>query len=380
MAKLSYTYIIGLLLLAQSVTAQEAKTFTPEELKTGTIERRAVDAVIWGVPAVALAMMRQAYFRDGKADYNDIIWWPKGSTWKNQMMATNTIVRYIYFFSNTKKSGPVVFELPPAVEGAGGFYGTILDAWQVPLTDVGVGGKGGKYLLLPPDYKDDVPGGYTPIRLETYNSMTLVRSILASNSEEDVRKADALVKMIKVYPLSEAAQPPQQRFIDMTDVLYEPAVPYNVDFYVSLSSIIDEEPAQTKDLEMLGMLLPLGIEKGKPFNPESATRTVLNASASEAQVWLRDGIARVAILWWPGEHWVIATSPVGLKTTFRWQVPNFFDVDGRGITLADWFAPVSKLGGSSFYLAAYFDRNGSPLQGGNNYKLHVSANVPVKEF
>ena len=68
------------------------------------------------------------------------------------------------------------------------------------------------------------------------------------------------------------------------------------------------------------------------------------------------------------------------KTTFLWETPNYFDVDGRGITLADWFGPVATLGGSSFYLAAYFDSTGAPLQGGNDYKLHVSANVPVKQF
>ena len=380
MAKLISMFVVGLLLLAQSATAQEAKTFTPEELKTRTLERRAVDAVIWGVPIVSLDMMRQAYFRDGKAQYNDIIWWPKGATWKNQSLATNTIVRYVYFFSNTKKSGPVVFELPPAVSGSAGFYGTIMDSWQVPLTDVGVGGKGGKYLLLPPDFKGVVPTGYIPLRLKTYNSYTLIRSILASDSEEVVRTGDALVKKIKVYPLSKAAQPPQQNFIDMTGVLYEPAGPYSYDFYVSLARMLNEEPAQTKDMQMLGMLLPLGIEKGKTFDPDSGTRTVLNSAASEAHAWLLDGIGRVAAPWWPREHWAIPSAPIGVKTTFLWQVPEYFDVDGRGITLADWFGPVSKLGGSSFYLATYFDSNGSPLQGANSYRLHVSANVPVKEF
>jgi len=255
-----------------------------------------------------------------------------------------------------------------------------MDAWQLPLMDVGVEGKGGKYLRLPPDYKGEVPSGYIPIQLKTYNSYTLVRSILASNSEEVVRTGDALVKAIKIYPLSEAAHPQQQRFIDMTGIPYEPAVPYNVEFYVSLARMINEEPAQTKDLEILGMRLPLGIEKGKTFNPDSATRTILNASACEAQAWLLDGIARVSPTWWPGGHWVLPSAPVGVKTTFLWEVPNYFDVDGRGITLADWFGPVAKLGGGSFYLAAFFDSNGVPLQGANSYRLHVSPNVPVKQF
>jgi len=46
------------------------------------LERRAVDAAIWGMPVVSLDAMRQAYFRDGKAKYGDIIWWPKGMAGK----------------------------------------------------------------------------------------------------------------------------------------------------------------------------------------------------------------------------------------------------------------------------------------------------------
>jgi len=26
--------------------------------------------------------VKQAAFRDGKANYNDIVWWPKGGGWK----------------------------------------------------------------------------------------------------------------------------------------------------------------------------------------------------------------------------------------------------------------------------------------------------------
>ena len=46
--------------------------------------RRAVDAVIWGLPLVGEATVKQAAFRDGKANYNDIVWWPKSGGWKSQ--------------------------------------------------------------------------------------------------------------------------------------------------------------------------------------------------------------------------------------------------------------------------------------------------------
>ena len=145
-------------------------------------ERRAVDAVVWGAPAVTLDMMRQAYFRDAKANYNDIVWWPKGAGWQNQSLDVNPSVRYLYIFSNTKNDGPVVLDLPPAVDGAS-LLGTVMDTWQVPLIDVGVGGKGGKYLILTPDYTGEVPTGYIPLRPKTYNSYMLIRSIVASTSE-----------------------------------------------------------------------------------------------------------------------------------------------------------------------------------------------------
>ena len=66
-------------------------------------------------PAVTLDMMRQAYFRDAKADYNEIVWWPIGTTRKNQSLDVDTSVRYLYIFSNTNDAGPIVFDLPAAI-------------------------------------------------------------------------------------------------------------------------------------------------------------------------------------------------------------------------------------------------------------------------
>ena len=118
MAKPVCAFVIGLLLVTQSATAQNTTPFTSKELASRTVYRRAVDAVIWGVPAVTLDMMRQAYFRDAKASYNDIVWWPKGAGWKNQSLDVDTSVRYLYIFSNTKNDGPIVLDLPAAVAGA----------------------------------------------------------------------------------------------------------------------------------------------------------------------------------------------------------------------------------------------------------------------
>ena len=111
-----FAVIGALALLGGFAVAQQSTSFTPEDLNRRTIERRAVDAVIWGLPLVGEDAVKQAAFRDGKATYNDIVWWPKGGGWKNQSPTPNVNTRYMYFFCNTKQDGPVVVELPPAVQ------------------------------------------------------------------------------------------------------------------------------------------------------------------------------------------------------------------------------------------------------------------------
>jgi hypothetical protein len=137
---------------------------------------------------------------------------------------------------------------------------------------------------------------------------------------------------------------------------------------------------QSRDLQMLGMLLPLGIEKGKEFKPDPATRTQLKVAAAEAQAWLIEGIISTSERYWPDGKWNIPAPPVATKTEFLWEVPNYFDVDARGITLASFFGPVAKLGAGSFYLNTFFDKSGGRLTGANTYRLHVPPNVPASEF
>jgi len=378
MAKTCFVLLTGLLLLAHTAMAQGV-TSPPATSADQVIYSRAVDAAIWGMPIASFDAMRQAYFRDAKAKYNDIIWWPKGAGWKNQSLTVNTTVRYLYVFCNTQQEGPVVVDLPPANASAS-FYATFEDAWQVPLLDIGLGGKGGKYLVLPPGYADPVPAGYIAVRPTTYNTLLPLRSIVASMSEHDVSAGDKLVKQLRVYPLSKADDPPTQRFVDMTDILYSGLVHYDSSLYTSLARMLNEEPVQSRDLEMMGMLLPLGIKKGTEFKPDAATVAQLNSASAAAHAWLVAQSITFVTAWWPKSQWYIPIGPIGTKSAFHWEVPNYFDVDSRGIAFSTFFAPPLKLGGDSFYLGTYNDSNGLPLNGDHTYRLHVPADVPVSEF
>jgi hypothetical protein len=191
----------------------QQKVRSSQDLIERVTEDRAVDAAIWGMPIVSFDAMRQAFFRDAKATYGDIMFWSKPGGWQLQCLTPNTSVRYVFSFTNTGQAGPVVVEVPATGDAA--LNGTIMDAWQLPLTDVGIAGedqgKGGKYLLLPPDHQADVPTGYIAVPMKTYNGFVGLRVITKSEDEASVRSALAYLRLIRIYPLSQSATPRRNR-------------------------------------------------------------------------------------------------------------------------------------------------------------------------
>jgi hypothetical protein len=143
---------------------------------------------------------------------------------------------------------------------------------------------------------------------------------------------------------------------------------------------LNEEAVQPRDLQMMGMLRPLGIEKGKEFKPDAKTVAVLKQAAAEARAWLMEKVTTEFTPWWSESQWVVPTPPITVPTAFTWETPDYFGVDARAIALYQYFCPTAKLGTGSFYFGSFYDHTGKPLEGGSNYRLHVPAKVPVTEF
>ena len=128
------------LALTVSAFAQEQKdssAFTPEQHAERAMQRRAVEAVIWGMPAVNYDMMFQAMVRDTKAGAgsNKVVYWSRPFGWKNQTLTPNPDTIYLMPFMNTKDVGPMVLEIPPAEGGT--IVGSVDDCWQAAIEDVG---------------------------------------------------------------------------------------------------------------------------------------------------------------------------------------------------------------------------------------------------
>ena len=77
-----------------------AQNVSPDELNKRTIERRAVEAVIWGMPAVNYDLMLQETLNNAKGDVNQIVYWSRLPTWKNQTLTPNPDAVYMMAFFN----------------------------------------------------------------------------------------------------------------------------------------------------------------------------------------------------------------------------------------------------------------------------------------
>lgn len=375
--------VIAAFALLCAVPFAQAQDFTSEELQKRSIERRAIEAVIWGMPAVNYDLMLQEAFKAGGKE-NEIIYWGKPSDWHNQTLTPNPDAIYLMTFYNTRDVGPVVIDVPPAGDD-GSLTANIDDLWQMPLEDVGPAGadkgQGGKYLILPPGYAEKAPDGYIELRPPTYAGYALLRSTLASHAQSDVDKAVAYGKRIKIYPLSMAASPPPTRFTDVKDVVFDSTIKYDLSFFTSLDRIIQSEPWLERDRAMIDQLRSLGIEKGKPFTPDSRTKAALEAGTKEANAWLDAKYDAFFPPFFEGSRWALpADQEFVSETQSGYADTDQYLVDSRGVTYTYGFIGIKRLGSAQFYLMTIKDKDGNPFDGGKTYRLHVPPNVPIEQY
>ena len=373
--------ILSAFVLICTITASHGQNLSADDLARRTVERRAVEAVIWGMPAVNTDLMYQATLKLGGGS-NQIVYWSRLLDWRNQTLTPNPDVIYLMAFFNTK-DGPIVIEIPPADGGV--INGSIMDPWQAALEDVGPAGAdkgaGGKYLILPPGYNERPPEGYVVLPSANYQGYALLRSILKSGSAADVEAAVAYGKRIKLYPLSQAANPPETVFLDAAGAAYDSTIPYDLRFFQSIDRFVQSEPWQERDKAMIDQLKTIGIEKGKLFHPDKATQGLLNAAAGEAHAWLEQKYETMFAPYYEGRQWVFPILPEvigGLQSQFA--KPDSYPVDGRGVTYTMAFFSTKHSGIGQYYLMTIKDKDGVALNGSGAYRLIVPANAPVKQY
>ena len=350
-----------------------------DDITRRALERRAIEATIWAIPAVNFELMYEAMVKVG-ADWNQVVYWSRLPSWKNQTLTPNPDVIYLMPFYDTRQ-GPMVLEIPPA--NGGSITGSVDDGWQTAVEDVGPAGvdkgKGGKYLILPPGYSSKSPAGYIPMRSSTYTGYALLRSNIGSGSDADIAKAAAYGRRVKFYPLAQATNPPATKFVDAIDVVFDSTIPYDARFFESLNRFVQREPWIERDKAMIESLKTIGIEKGKSFAPDAQTAAALQTATSEAQAWVNaKHEAAFSPPYFGSSRWAVPVSPEvlqGLQTNF--SKADSYPVDGRGVMYAFGFFSAKHLGEGQFYLMTMKSSTGQPLDGGRTYRLRVPPNAPV---
>src|SRR6516165_10523731 len=170
---------LGLLMALIPSTGNAQPTSMPTltaQLQQRALHRRAVEAVIWGIPAVNYDLMLQEMLTKTPGKVGQVIYWGRPLDWHNQTLTPNPDALYFMVFFNTK-DGPVVLDLPPGDQN-GSFNGNIVTVWQMPLEDAGLlgydKGAGGKYLILPPVYKGEPPKAVYPAAIRHFRRLRAV--------------------------------------------------------------------------------------------------------------------------------------------------------------------------------------------------------------
>lgn len=338
--------------------------------------QRASQAYIWGIPAVGLNEWRRAHYNvfGGKSgemlNYFDF-------TEKLGILTPNYTTPYIATFIDLKETGPFVVEVP-----AGLIAGMILDKWQRVLADLGVVGpdmgKGGKYLILPPGYGPIEADGYFVVEATSRDVLAGFRLL-----GEDKEKAIAeLVPQIKTYAWTMEGAGEEMAARDAGDKKWSQMPPHGMDYWDSLNEVIQRNSVDERDRFMLAQLKFLGIEKGKPFEPDDRQAKLLadGVVVGEAMAKANTSDKRVEPPFWEGTNWKHA-----LVVSTNQRANTYDQLDER----AAWFyeaVVISKAmltqtpGVGQRYIAAYKDADGDWLDGSKTYRLRVPADPPVKQF
>jgi hypothetical protein len=272
--------------------------------------QRAFEAVLWNMPAIAIYSFRRAAFNDLGMKDNDIIAYSQTATPKLEAITANSSTPYIAAYTDLQK-GPVVVNVPAAGPD-GSLYGQVVDAWQFTIADVGPSGidqgKGGKLLFTPPGYAEAIPEGYLHVASPNYRIAFAFRSVVAPG--KTAVDAHAYSQRLRMYYLSEADNPPEQKFVDPSDQRY-PTLPfYDGRHFEDMHAIMSVEPVREHDKVMMGMLKSLGIEKGKPFTPDETAKRAMDQAIID--VWF---YPPAMVRQYAGNHALLAGPPLRLAAS-----------------------------------------------------------------
>jgi hypothetical protein len=350
---------------------------TVEKLYNNLDFQRAVQGYLLALPAVNMMGLKVGLTKLGPANFT-IPTFETMMDSRSLFLTANANTAYTWIWINLH-NGPLVVEVPPMT------LGMIDDFWFRYVTDIGIvgpdKGKGGKYLLLPPGFKGEVPKGYMVVNVPTFESILVWRNFPING--EITPAIEKLKNVTKIYPLDQAQKPAANTFVNVSGKDFNTVAPADYTFWEYLNAVVQSEPVESMDPVTLGFFASIGIEKGKPFKPDERMKKILTEAALVGDATARAITYQSRIpeaFYYPNSAWrqwlggYKFESQPGIKYL---DASAFFYFYATGVTPA---MEAKMVGQGSQYAAGMVDSKGNPLDGGKNYKLHVLPNVPAKDF
>ena len=345
--------------------------------------QRAVQTYLWAMPMASYGAGADAMRAMGIN--NTTVLLQENSAEQQQLILTgNQDTVYLGGVLDLRE-GPVVMELPQ------GLLGTLNNIWQEPLVDLGgpfspEQSRGGRFLILPPDYDGPLPRfHHHVVKSDTNTVIFYLRAI--GQSRADWPALSQRMRTYRQYPASEAANPPETRFISANGRAFDLLMKDGLAYFESLARYINDNPPRSQDMAMLGMLETLGIASDRPFEPDKRMRRIL-VEAAEV------GLAMAKTVGWysrmPKEKLYFAPGKRQWKWLFTvdnpwFRTPDYMQIDERtrfayeAIGTAEAMVLVVP-GQGSAYVGAYQDSRGRWLSGEHTYRVRLPKDIPAAMF
>lgn len=328
--------------------------------------QRACQAYIWSVPMTSFYAWKQSFYDMGGEDGQ--IHYFESYDSKLGGLTYNTSTPYVVAFFNVEKE-PVMITIPTnEVRGA------IHNVWQIGLSQMT---KPGKYVIIPKG--SAAPSNLSEdVKVVESDSNYIFFGVRLMAKSKDQRTKD--LENIKITYLD--GKPLSTKEINRPVKGLDGKHPRGIKFWEIMDTAIQAEPVHERDRMMHDMLRPLGIEKGKPFNPTEDQKKILEEAVIVGEIMTKNiDFSKTERLkqseYGPENNsWEIATA-----STPDQNRSYGMDLDGR----AAWFyeAVTNDIamhgmingGWGQVYMDNYRDSNGNGLDGGKHYTLTIRGDV-----
>ncbi|WNC67099.1 DUF1254 domain-containing protein [Thalassotalea nanhaiensis] len=368
---------------------------------------RGVDVFLNFIPATSVEGIRIGMKSVGVDDSNEVLVFDDLMDSTPLFLTGNTDTVYAAAMLDLERDGATVVEIP-----AGAGPGTVNDAFFRFVVDMGAPGpdakKGGTYIILPPDYKGDltptlngmehrgtdtratvmVGGKETKVwvaQSTSYNNWLILRGFLKDGKPDHA--SNMWRTGLKIYPLKDAKNPKEMKFTNGSGKFFNTVHANDYKFYEELWHVLQKEPVSFLEPELRGQAAAIGLQKGKPFNPDARMKAILedavevgNATARSIAFKTREQSAYL----FEGKQWF--TGFIGRD--YRWLKDGGEggrNMDARTLFfyLATVNTPAMALqipGVGSNYALTTGDQNGEILYGEKTYQVTLPADAPAKDF